>query len=308
MKAFYITVCILLVLAAVELVARFGLGLGDPPVSLPDDEIDYIFAPCQNCNRFGNKILYNDFSMRCEFQLEGTSPARRVFVVGDSVINGGVLTDHEKLATTIVQRKLDPGFKQTQVLNVSAGSWGPGNYAAYFRRYRNLVRTNDIVIVEVNSHDLWEDDPRKTRGSMVGKDVALPDRKPLCALQEGFERYFLPRVTGFFGKIKKNTKVDVVKWGADVQSKEAQYNLEMLDEVYALPWGKRYMLIHRSRKEALESKISMGEEAFRSYARENSIDIIECALDPAADYRDVIHPSDTGQAKIADAIVELLEG
>ena len=58
---------IIVVLA--ELIARYTLGLGDPPLAIADCEIDYIFAPNQNCNRFGNHIVYNDASMRCDFDV-----------------------------------------------------------------------------------------------------------------------------------------------------------------------------------------------------------------------------------------------
>ena len=98
-----IVVAIFVLLLLGELFARFVLGLGDPPLSIGDKEIDYLFAPNQECNRFGNSIVYNDFSMRCDFTLKGTNPKRRIFVVGDSVVNGGVLTDHKDLATTILQ-------------------------------------------------------------------------------------------------------------------------------------------------------------------------------------------------------------
>ena len=113
-----------------ELFARYGLGLGEPPISIPDEHIDYLFAPNQVCHRFGNVLRYNNKSMRCDFDV--VEPCEGgVLVIGDSVINGGALTDHEKLATTILQRK----YKNIPFYNVSAGSWGPGNYAAYLRKY-----------------------------------------------------------------------------------------------------------------------------------------------------------------------------
>ena len=92
-------------------------------------------------------------SMRCAFPVSERETTNRVFVVGDSVVNGGVLTDHADLATTLLQ----DAFPQVQVCNVSAGSWGPGNYTAYFRKHLNLIGSNDVLFVEVNSHDLWED-------------------------------------------------------------------------------------------------------------------------------------------------------
>ena len=56
---------IALVLAA-ELFARLYLGLGDPPLFVADDTIEYLFAPNQDVTRFGNRVRYNAYSMRSD--------------------------------------------------------------------------------------------------------------------------------------------------------------------------------------------------------------------------------------------------
>lgn len=127
-KAIIIGLVALISLCIGEVFARYYLGLGDPPLVIGDVYMDYIFAPNQKCSRFGNNIFYNNVSMRNDFDIvkkEGRSG--KIFIVGDSVVNGGVLTDHKDLATSILQERM-----KIQVCNVSAGSWGPGNYAAYF--------------------------------------------------------------------------------------------------------------------------------------------------------------------------------
>lgn len=217
-----------------------------------------------------------------------------------------MLTDHSNLATTILQEKFDPARKIIQVCHVSAGSWGPGNYAEYFRKYKNLVGTNDIIVVEVNSHDLWEDDPRRTSGRNVGRDIALPNHKPWCALWDGFDRYFLPRMRRLIGKSRVNTKVDVPKWLTDAESEDAKYNLRMLDEVYSLPWKERFLLIWRSKEETIDNKETVGEATFRMYAKGKGVSIIDVHLNES-DFRDAIHPSVQGQQKIATAILSVLK-
>ena len=299
-----------LVTAAVgcaELYARFELGLGDPPLSVADAELDYYFAPNQCCNRFGNRIVYNNVSMRCDFDVRPGSGAKTIFVIGDSVLNGGVLTDHKNLATTILQEKLDPNRTSVQVCNISAGSWGPGNYAAYLRRHADLISGQDILILELNSHDLWEDIPEETGGRNVGVDVAFPAHKPFCALWDGFHRYAVPRLRQKFGLSAVNTKVDVPRWGDDADSEIAHYNLKKLDEIYAMHVRSRYMLIYRSRAESQSGQVSLGESIFRDYAAAHGIPVIEVALNPDTDYRDLIHPNESGQRKIADAIEAALK-
>ncbi len=300
----------ILILAVGELFSRFYLGLGDPPISIPDAEIDYLFAPNQDCNRFGRRIVYNDASMRCDFNVFVGCRERnyyRIFLVGDSVVNGGTLTDHKELASTILQDRLDDSRTNIQVCNVSAGSWGPGNYAAYFRRHGGLVGTNDVLILEVNSHDLWEDDPTKTAGANVGRDVAFPDKKPFCALWDGFHRYALPRLRTSLGLAQVTTKVDMAKWGESLSDRSVAYNLNALKEVLSLPFRAKYMLIHRSRNESSEREVSLGEGRFRAFASELSIPIIESPLCDR-DYRDAIHMNASGQKKMADAIWDALHG
>ena len=293
-------------IVVLEIVARYGLGLGDPPLSIRDTEIDYIFAPNQNCHRFGNRIVYNNVSMRCDFNLSNDWVGDRVFVVGDSVVNGGVLTDHKDLATTLLQEALDPSATMMQVCHVSAGSWGPGNYAAYFRKYKGLIGTNDIIVIEVNSHDLWEDDPSLTQGNRVGNDIALPDHKPFCALSDGFWRYFVPLLRRHLGLSTVNTKVDVPKWGKNGDDDQAKYNLKMLDEIFQLPWKGRFLLIWRSREESAKAEATIGEKVFIHYAKERGITVIDVGCN-TMDYRDAIHPSIIGQRKMFESLKNCLE-
>ena len=93
--------------ALLELFARFGLGLGDPPLTQRDPGINYLFVP-GTYHRFGNTIHYNSFSMRAdEISPTKQNPDElRVLVMGDSVLNGGALTDDHDLATFIAQKKL----------------------------------------------------------------------------------------------------------------------------------------------------------------------------------------------------------
>ena len=223
------------------------------------------------------------------------------------MVNGGVLTDHKDLATTILQEQLDPSRAKIQVCNISAGSWGAGNYVAYFRKYSQIIGTNDILVVELNSHDLWEDDPKLTGGGNVGVDIALPDHKPWCALWDGFGRYVMPRIRISLGLSKVNTKVDVPKWEEDSENEQAKYNLMMLDELFSLPCRGKALLIWRSRQETLDGTETVGESAFRSWANSRDIEVIYVEASVDEDYRDTIHPTPQGQKKIAEAIYRIVD-
>lgn len=171
----------------VELFARHGLGLGDPPLTIRDPAIEYMFKP-GTYQRFGNTIHYNSFSMRAEETTpEKTRPDElRVLVMGDSVVNGGVLTDDSELATRLAQARLTERLgRPVWIGNVSAGSWGPGNLLAYAERFGWFDA--DVVVFLLSSHDLGD---IPSFPPDLGPDFPL--EKPLLASWEAAARY-LPR-------------------------------------------------------------------------------------------------------------------
>lgn len=296
-----------LAVLGLELVARWGLGLGDPPLSLADAEIDYFFAPNQDCNRFGNRIVYNNVSMRSDRDVDEPLELgkRRVIIVGDSVINGGVLTDQADLASSLLDAELR-AKGVGDAYNVSAGSWGPMNYAAYFRKYGTFGATD--LVLEVNSHDLWEDDPKVTAGRNVGKDIALPDHKPLLACWEGFERYFMPRVRVWLGWAQINTKVDVPRWEETLALPSVKQNLDACAYLYSLPAPRKYLVVHRSQKEWQSGRQPLGEELFIRQAEALGVKVLLLELDTETDYRDDIHMRASGQRKLYNLLrLEILK-
>ena len=291
----------IVVCVALEAVARWWLGLGDPPVSIADAEIDYLFAPNQDCNRFGNRVVYNNVSMRSEHDIDAAPEPgqRRILLVGDSVVNGGVLTDQSELASSLLDTELrakDLG----DAYNVSAGSWGPMNYAAYFRKY-GIFGATDLVL-EVNSHDLWEDDPKMSGGACVGKDIAFPDHRPLLACWEGFDRYFMPRVRRWLGNAQVNTKVDVPHWRDSLVLPSVKQNLDACAYLYSLPFERKFLVIHRTRQERLSDETPLGEGPFVKQANAFGVKVLLLELDTETDYRDNIHLNPSGQRKLYELL------
>src|SRR5712675_1333967 len=84
-----------------ELVARYVVGLGDPPLYQLDPEVEYLLVPSRSYRRLGNRFEVNSHSMRSpEFPGAKTSKDElRVLVVGDSIVNGGARLDQADLAT-----------------------------------------------------------------------------------------------------------------------------------------------------------------------------------------------------------------
>ena len=174
----------ILLLVAGELFARFYLGLGDPPLTMNDAEMGYRFRPSMTYHRFGHLIHYNAFSERSDdFPAHKSQPNElRVMLLGDSVINGGVLTDQSETCTAILQRRLSEELHRPVLVgNASAGGWGTPNEVGYVHEFGFLDA--DVVVLVVSSHD----------ASVYAWDVSVApefvQERPVSALWEGFTRY-----------------------------------------------------------------------------------------------------------------------
>ena len=293
--------CVLLVvlLTIGETVARFILGLGDPPLSIEDSEIEYIFAPNQDCRRFGNRIVYNNYSLRNIENVDTNEvfQGTRVLMMGDSVLNGGSMTDHEKLATSLAQKSLQEKYMENfQVLHCSAGSWGPGNYAAYVKKHSDF-NANSIGFV-LSAHDVWDvPDFRQC----VGTSASYPDKKPISACSEGIFRYFVPRVSQLFPQ-KKFSNLEIAD--QDDKNKE-QISLNALQSVIepaSLRGANVFFILHRTQHEWKSKKMPDGERIFRDFAAKHNIPVYLLELDINQDYFDDIHINDHGQTKLSKII------
>lgn len=294
---------------ALEGFARFGLGLGDPPLSVADPQIEYLFKPGRY-RRFGNVIRVNSHHMRSE-ELSPTkadAAELRVLVFGDSVINGGALTDQQHLATERIRSQLSTATgRPVRVGNISAGSWGPGNLLAYARKFG--LFDADVVILVLNSGDIG-DNP--TGRNVVGIDPNFPDRSPFSAIQEAITRYCFPRLRAM---LKTSAPSMQSSEKLDVEAAEKRQSLSDLGDLLALIRQKSIpvaMIFSPQRPEALGWD-SSGAKAIREFAAENSlhlIDLTECFGEAIAQgknpYRagDQIHPNQYGQGLLAEAMTE----
>lgn len=176
---------LLLLLFGAELVARFGLGLGEIPVYIEDPDYEYIYAPNQTVYRFGNRISTNEFSMRSK--PISSSDTLVVLKIGDSVINGGAHIDQDSLSSSILENDLSLSLGKTvRVLNISAQSWGPDNAFQYIRKHGNF--NADLIVLVFSSHDLHDNMHHQ---KVVGVHRAWPAEQPGSALADGLNRYVL---------------------------------------------------------------------------------------------------------------------
>lgn len=292
-------------LLAAELLARYYVGLGTPPLYAEHPAIEYVYRPNQDVRRFGNHFLINAYGMRSEpFSPRKRRDELRVMVFGDSVLNGGVLTDHAALATTLLARKLkEQTGREVTVGHISAGSWGPGNWLAYAREYGFFDA--DVVALVASSHD-YGDNP--TFGKL--NERTHPTRRPVSALVEGMTRY-LPR---YLPSTDSNSAgVDSSGYAPSPTDEEARRALADLRSFLQLAQrnaGAVLVFQHFERRELGLPAPPAGYLRIKMVCDE--LKIAAVSLAPAFDaalqrglkpYRDNIHPTDLGQALLAQAIL-----
>lgn len=290
-----------------ELFARYYLGLGDPPLSISDPDIEYLFAPSQDVSRFGNQVKYNAYSMRSDtFPNEkAEDEALRVIVLGDSIVNGGSKTDQNDLATELLKQQLREELGQVvQVGNVSAGSWRPGNLLAYLTKHG--LFDADVFLLVLSSHDA-ADVP--TFEPLVGVSRAFPKHKPLFALEEAIFRY-LPRFLP--GNKATPNQSQPTQDPFDIEGFIALEDLEALAKLIQAAKTPLVLLQHPERKE-LEDGYKPGYQAIADVADQLGIQkrdlgpYLQEAIDSGQKvYTDTIHLAKAGHAAMAKAFQDVV--
>jgi hypothetical protein len=299
--AIWLASLVLVLTIAAELVARFYLGLGDPPLFIADAQIEYLYKPSSEYHRFGNRIAFNSYSMRSdEFPAHKTNPDEfRVIVMGDSVINGGSQTDQSQLATSILQAQLKDDLKRPVIVgNVSAGSWGPPNLLAYAKRYGFFDA--DAVIIVLSSHD-YADAP--TFAPVVGVSPTMPDRSPALALTDALQRYVLPRLRR---SIQSGDAVppEPGPESARIALGDLARLLELAKEDH-----RKVLVFHHCEKTELDGQFKPGRAEIEEVVQKSQLELrdwcdsfkekLQAGEDP---YRDYIHPDAIGQQAIAKRV------
>lgn len=290
-----------------EIFARYYLGLGTPPLSITHPQIEYMYKPNQDVMRFGNHFIVNQYGMRtAPFDAHKTDDGEfRVMVFGDSVLNGGNQTDHEALATTLLQNRLTENQKAV-VGNISAGCWGPGNWLAYAKEY-GFFDANVVVLV-ISSHD-YADNP--TFGAL--NENTHPTKNPASALLEGITRYlprYLPQVDA--GRaVNESDRFEEKPSENEVQ--RGLNDLMTFLELARTSSAKIVVLQHWEKSEVERGIPKNGHQRIRQVCE--SIGVPCISLEPYFSqaikngnnpYRDNIHPNQIGQKLIADALFENL--
>ena len=182
----FLAVCLFL-LVSVELILRFVFGFCDAVLYRSSEAYEYIAQPNQHRYRFLSHIDYNSYSQRSE---EPDSTKTIILGLGDSVIFGGTMLDQDSIATTLFSKETGK-----QMLNISSGSWGPDNCAAYLKE-KGTFGAKAMVLV-CSSHDAFD---VMSHVPVVGIYPEYPEKQYKLAIWELLDRYLLPMVKDWMGR------------------------------------------------------------------------------------------------------------
>ena len=173
---------VLLFIIITELILRYVFGFCNAPLYLEDPDFEYIYAPNQSHFRFRNVVRTNEESMRSDSI--SASDTTVILLIGDSVINGGNPTDHNELASTILEKNLTEKLgRKIRVLNISAGSWGPDNAFAFLKKKGTF--NADMICLVASSHDAYDN---MSFNKIVGIFPNYPNKQYKIAIYEFYER------------------------------------------------------------------------------------------------------------------------
>ena len=285
-------------LLLMELILRCGLGFCDALLYQASDKYEYIAKSNQDRFRFGARIRYNSYSQRSE---EPDTIKKRILGIGDSVIFGGTWMDQDSLATTLFTKETG-----VQMLNISAGSWGPDNCAAYLRD-RGVFGAKAIILV-CSSHDAYD---CMSFTPVVGKYPTYPEQQYKFAICELLERYMWPYIKKIVIQAKLQLDPDaqtIAMHRRGVVKKTAFFNvgfdelLHIADSV-KIPFA---IYLHAEQGEIEAGRYNeMGQEII-SWAKQKNVFLLQgIKTEQKEMYRDVIHFNTLGQRHLADCLEEM---
>ena len=292
MKKLYYAITIFVLF---ELSLRLIFGLGDPLLYYEDSNYEYFNKPNQNIKRFGSEIKTNEYGMRSE---KVNHEKINILKIGDSVIHGGTLTSNKDLSSNLLTEYLkDSEIYNSDILNISTGSWGPDNAFQYIKKHGDF--DSPLFILVFSSHDYFD---TMNFEKIVDNHKSYPSKKPTSAIFELFDRYFFPRFNINFGEKKEskinsllvnNNKVKNTGWEEFINyCKENEIGL--------------WVVLHPTKKEIKNKNYSETGQKILQLLEENEIKTFnELKLGTKLDfYRDDIHYNEKGQRFLAEILKE----
>lgn len=286
-KSMSFALAMVIALVGVELVARLS-GATDFPVYQVDKDIGYIPAKNQS-GRFLNKNqwVFNELHMGTGRFAPG--PGMDTLLVGDSIVLGGNPLPQDSRLGPLLSKKI-----AGRVWPISAGSWSIANELKYLKSHPEVLTGIDQIIFVLNGGDLgddlshWRCDRNHPRHAPWSAAWYLVDKNILrledCETPN--PAYTPPRLN----------------WQAELQSLLAREEMK----------GKPvYVVLYPDRSEAsnVESARAFDQRMTQQLASFPTTHLISVGTDPRwrdALYRDGIHPTEAGNAMLANIVGDAL--
>ena len=292
----YVAIGTVVLLLAAECVLRWGVGLGDPPLARLDPSTEYELVPSATYRRWGNTISINANGMRGTEHLNvPDKDQRHVLLIGDSVVYGGHFLDQTETIYTKLGKQLsvDPHLDgcTIRVLPMAVSSWGPVNQAAFLNEHGTFGAS--VAGIVVSAHDLY-DVPQ------VASDILPYRQEPSWtaigdAVQALNERY----------RQASNATADF-----QPPQVQAELSLAALDQTADILRSKnvRPILIYHPTMEERRGQAKAPKGTFMAWSETRNIPFLDLSSVQMHrnDYRDDIHPTASGAARIAQTIAPLM--
>ena len=278
----------------VAVIAEFTLrsvwGFCDSVLMMEHPRYEYIPQPNQDRFRFRNHIRYNSFSMRSP---EPDSTADIVLGFGDSVINGSVLVDQDSVVTNILSTELsEETGRNIQVLNISAGSWGPDNCFEYLKEKGDFGAK--VMFLVASSHDATDNINFK---KVVDQEKGYESEQYSLALWELVDRYLIPRMKSS------------VRGARPIKKDGKTFNTGFRDlNDYCKQKGIPFFIYMNP--DSIEMRLKefnyLGRQIIDFCEKEQIPVIYSFEADVKTVYRDILHLKEKGHRRMADEIKNVL--
>lgn len=296
-----ISICFILI-ALLEFTLRFVFGFCDAVLYQPSPAYEYVAQPNQHHYRFFSHIDYNSYSQRSD---EPDSTKTIVLGLGDSVIFGGTMLDQDSIATTLFSKETG-----MQMLNISSGSWGPDNCAAYLKE-KGTFGAKAMVLV-CSSHDAFD---VMSHIPVVGIYPNYPDKQYKLAIWEVIDRYLMPRIKVYFsGKQLLDPDAQVVeKVKSDEGVAQKSFNFDPgFDQLLQISEEKHipfFIYLHPEKGEVEKNEYKEGGKLIIDWANTHHVKLVDGLKEGVTTdmFRDVIHLNEKGQRNLADSFKKIFK-
>ena len=203
--------------------------------------------------------------------------------------------DQAEIATSILGIKLKEDY---EIYNVSAGSWGPGNWNQFIKE--NGLFNADQIIFLVNSYDLIDIPNPLTKINNL-----MPGSNPPFATWELVNRYALPRIESYLAKIiKENKKQNTINNNLMISEGESNLNqsIDLVNDSGADLTAVQFW----DRREFLSESPDKNHSIIKNLFSDRKVNTVQslpifknCSNQESDLFVDNIHPSREGQKCLA---------